>query len=114
MVAKDESGGYDCSFAFTDIVYRRVLNIDYSTLEDDLVSGTLQQNLRDELERGFREMHERGEPLPPPSYYASRISEIIYSNAEREISNEMAFDLYQEVLLACEHARAAVLGEEKP
>lgn len=91
-----------------------MLNIDYSTLEGDLVSGTLQQKLRDELERGFRQMHDGGEPLPPASHYASRISEIIYSNAEREISKEMAFDLYQEVLLACEHARAAVLGEEPP
>ena len=89
-----------------------MLNIDYGALEKDLAAGTLQQKLREELERGFREMHERGEALPPPSYYASRISEIIYTNAERELSKEMAFDLYQAVLLACEHTRAAVLGEE--
>lgn len=112
MVAKDESGGYVCSFAFTDIVYRRVLNIDYGTIEEDLGNGALQQRLRQELERGFREIHERGEPLPVPSHYASRIAEIIYANSEREIPKEMAFDLYQEVLLACEQARAAVLGEE--
>lgn len=112
MVAKDESGGYACNLAFTDIVYRPVLNIDYGSLEEDLENGVLQQKLREELERGFRELHESGEPLPLPSYYASRIAEIIYSNAEREIPPGMAFDLYQEVLLACEHARAAVLGEE--
>ena len=89
-----------------------MLNLDYETLETDLESGALQRRLCDELEGGFRQMHERGDPLPVPSHYASRIAEIIYANAGRQIPSGIAFDLYQEVLLACEHARAAVLGEE--
>jgi hypothetical protein len=88
------------------------MNIDYDTLESDLGTGVLQQALRQELEAGFRLLRDAGEPLPLPSHYASRITEIIYANAGREIPQEVAFDLYQEVLLACETARAAVLGEE--
>jgi hypothetical protein len=90
------------------------MNIDYANLERDIVEGTLAQRLEEELTRGFREMHERGEPLPPPSYYASRIAEIIYAAAERPLDQEASFNLYQEVLLACEKARAGVLGEELP
>jgi hypothetical protein len=88
------------------------MNIDYDTLETDIGSGVLQQKLREELEVGFRLMRDAGDPLPLPSHYASRIAEIIYANAGREIPQEVAFDLYQEILLACEQARAAVLGEE--
>jgi hypothetical protein len=90
------------------------MNIDYANLERDITDGTLEQRLEEELARGFHEMHERGERLPPASYYASRIAEIIYDAAERPLDQEAAFNLYQEVLMACEKARAAVLGEELP
>jgi len=56
-------------------------------------------------------MHEEGDAVPPASYYASKITEIIHSNAAQEMSKDMAYYLYQEVLLACEEARANVLGK---
>ena len=86
------------------------MNIDYATLEQDMESGELQRKLAVELTVGFRLMHEAGDPLPPASYYATKIAEIIHANAEREISKDMAYYLYQEVLLACEEARGNVLG----
>ena len=89
---------------------RTRMNIDYSTLEQDMESGELQRNLAQELTIGFRLMQEAGDPLPPASYYATKIAEIIHANAECEISKDMAYYLYQEVLLACEEARASVLG----
>jgi len=93
------------------IPLRSPVNIDYATLEQDIESGELQRKLALELTIGFRAMHEAGDPLPSASYFATKIAEIIDANTEREISKDMAYYLYQEVLLACEEARGAVLGK---
>lgn len=90
--------------------FRRPMNIDYATLEQDVESGQLRTRLAEELTVGFRLMHDAGDALPPASYYATKIAEIIHANAETEISKDLAYYIYQEVLLACEEARANVLG----
>ena len=89
-----------------------MIEIDYSTLEAELESGTFRQRLEDELTDGFRVIHAGGERLPPASYYASQIAEIVNRGADAPLGDELAFYVYQEVLLAVERARAAVLGEE--
>jgi hypothetical protein len=61
---------------------------------------------------GFRVIHQTGQRLPMSSHYASQIAEIINSGLTVPLTTEAAFDLYQEVLSACERARTEVLGEE--
>jgi hypothetical protein len=85
------------------------MNVDYANLERDLADGSFRRQLEEELAFGFRQLHEAGERLPPPSYYAAQIAEIV--NRDAALSPELKYDLYQEILLACEGARAAVLGE---
>jgi len=85
------------------------MNIDYSTLEDDLESGTFRQRLEEELAHGFRQIHQTGERLPTASHYAAQIAEIV--NRDVELDADTKYNLYQEVLLAVESARASVLGE---
>lgn len=85
------------------------MNIDYTNLESDLESGVFRQHLEEELTRGFRQIHEFGERLPTASHYAAQIAEIV--NRDVELSAETKFYLYQEILLAVEAARIAVLGE---
>lgn len=87
------------------------MNIDYATLPADVESGALRERLQQELLAGFRQIHESGERLPTASHYASQIAEIIHRDADPPISDGLAFELYQEILEACEKARAAVLGE---
>lgn len=87
------------------------MNIDYANLERDLETGLFRQSLAEELQSGFRQIYASGERLPLASHYASQIAEIVNRAAERPLSSEMAFYLYQEVLSAVESARAAVLGE---
>ncbi len=89
-----------------------MIDIDYSSIVEDVESGALRQKLTEQLTAGFQALHDDGDPLPPASYFASKISEIIYANSEQEIDKTTAYDLYQEILLACEDARKAVLGEE--
>lgn len=86
------------------------MNIDYQNLERDVAEGTFRQHLEEELTFGFRQIHEAGERLPLASYYATQIAEIV--NRDQEFSAELKYELYQEILLACERARAAVLGEK--
>lgn len=86
------------------------MNIDYASLEQDVENGLFRQRLEEELTVGFRQLHLSGERLPLASYYASQIAEIV--NRDVELSEELKYNLYQEILAACEHARAAVLGEE--
>ena len=86
------------------------MNIDYSTIEQDVLEGTFRQKLEEELTAGFRHLHESGERLPLPSYYASQIAEIV--NRDVDLPDNVKYELYQEILLACERARAAVLGEQ--
>ncbi len=85
------------------------MNINYATLEQDLLDGTFRRDLQEELTVGFRQIQMDGERLPVASHYASQIAEII--NREAELSDPMKFELYQEVLEACEGARTTVLGE---
>ncbi len=86
------------------------MNIDYATLEQDLINGAFCQRLEEELILGFRQIQASGDRLPPASHYASQIAEIV--NREAELSPDMQYNLYQEILLACERARASALGEE--
>ena len=85
------------------------MNIDYTTLEEDVDTGTFRQRLENELTAGFRDIHEKGERLPPASYLAAQIAEIV--NRDAELSADLKYNLYQEILMACEGARVAVLGE---
>ena len=86
------------------------MNIDYERLEQDVEDGTFRQRLEEELTLGFRQLADAGERLPPASYYAAQIAEIV--NRGAELSEELKYYLYQEILLACETARAAILGEK--
>lgn len=86
------------------------MNIDASTLEQELEDGTLRARLESELTPGFQQIHESGERLPPASYFATQIAEIM--NRDVALSADTRYNLYQEILLAVENARAAVLGEE--
>jgi hypothetical protein len=86
------------------------MNIDYDNLENDLVDGAFRQRLQEELTFGFRQIHLSGERLPLASHYASQIAEIV--NRDVELNDELKYNLYQEILLAVEGARAAVLGEK--
>jgi hypothetical protein len=88
------------------------MNIDYTTIEQDVLDGTFRQKLQDELTSGYRQIHESGERVPPASYLATQIAEIV--NRDADLNAEMKYELYQEILAACEHARAEVLGEELP
>lgn len=85
------------------------MNIDYSTLEQDVYDGAFRQRLEDELTLGFRQMHDTGERLPLASYYASQIAEIV--NRDVQLAPDLKYNLYQEILLAVEAARVNVLGE---
>ncbi|HUR79348.1 MAG TPA: hypothetical protein VM733_01185 [Thermoanaerobaculia bacterium] len=86
------------------------MNIDYANLEQDVENGIFGQRLEEELTVGFRAIHEQGERLPPASYLAAQIAEIV--NRDAELSPDLKYNLYQEILAACEKARATVLGEE--
>jgi hypothetical protein len=85
------------------------MNIDYQNLETDILDGTFRQKLEEELTFGFRQIHQTGERLPLASHYASQIAEIV--NKDVELSAELKYELYQEILAAVDKARAAVLGE---
>ncbi|HEY4641673.1 MAG TPA: hypothetical protein VII75_10040 [Thermoanaerobaculia bacterium] len=87
------------------------MNIDYANLEENIVDGTFRVNLQFELVDGFRDILDSGERLPTSSHYASQIAEIVNRNAQPPLNAEMAFNLYQEILLAVEGARASVLDE---
>ena len=89
------------------------MNVDYTSLEKDVHDGTFRQELETELAVGFRQIRESGERLPLPSHYASQIAEIVSNNAPEPLPPELAFNVYQEILSACEAARAAVLGESE-
>lgn len=87
------------------------MNIDYANLEPDLVDGTFRQKLEDELTTGFRAIQASGERLPTASHLASQMAEIVSRNAPAPLDGELAYNVYQEILAACETARATVLGE---
>jgi len=87
------------------------MNVDYVNLDRDLENGTFRTRLELELIEGFRAIHESGERLPTASHYASQIAEIVSHGVAEPLRPEMAFYLYQEILMAVEAARALVLGE---
>jgi hypothetical protein len=87
------------------------VTFDYATLPADVESGAFRTRLQDELTIGFRQIHESGERLPTASHYAAQIAEIVSRNAEAPLGAELAFEVYQEILTACEQARDAVIGE---
>ncbi|HVT45068.1 MAG TPA: hypothetical protein VMT00_11800 [Thermoanaerobaculia bacterium] len=87
------------------------MDIDEATIIAEVNEGTLHVRLEAELIEGFEQMARDGEPLPVPSHYASRIAEILHRSLVEPLPPTIAFDLYQEVLIACERARASVLGE---
>ena len=88
------------------------MNVDYENLARDLESGFFRESLHEELLLGFRQIHASGERLPPPSHYASQIAEIVNRGAPAPLGEETKYELYQEILSACESARAEVVGEE--
>ncbi|MBV8543533.1 MAG: hypothetical protein JO093_19010 [Acidobacteria bacterium] len=88
------------------------MNVDYESLEGDVASGLFRESLREELLFGFRQIHNSGERLPLASYYAAQIADIVNRGAAEPLNKDLAFNLYQEILLAVETARAEVLGEE--
>lgn len=87
------------------------MEIDYPNLERDVAEGRLRETLKRELIEGFQKMRRDGERLPPPSYYATKITEVIHGGTERAIDDTLAYDLYQEVLLACEEAYEEVASD---
>lgn len=87
------------------------MNVDYAKLEKEVFDGTFRQELENELKVGFRMIRDTGERLPLASHYASQIAEIVSRNAPEPLTPELAFNVYQEILSACETARATVLGE---
>jgi hypothetical protein len=88
------------------------MNVDYKSLESDVANGLFRESLREELLFGFRQIHNSGERLPLASYYAAQIADIVNRGAAEPLDKDLAFHLYQEILLAVETARAEVLGEE--
>jgi hypothetical protein len=89
------------------------MDIDFDRLSANVEAGTLRIELERELEAGFREMVKRGEAIPPPSYLATKIAEIVHRTAEDggSLDDELAYNLYQEILSACENAKETVMGE---
>ena len=87
------------------------MNVDYSNLERDILDGTFRRTLEEELIVGFRVIKLEGDRLPLASHYASQIAEIVSRNAPASLSSETAYQVYQEILEACEYARSVVLGE---
>lgn len=87
------------------------MTIDYDTLAADVASGAFRDRLQQELELGFRQIQETGERLPTPSHYASQIAAIIDRNAATPLDSALAFEVYQEILEACERAAKSILSE---
>lgn len=88
-----------------------MIDIDYGSLHGNLDDGTFRQRLEEALTEGFRSIHASGERLPTASHFAARIAEIVNGSASEPLAKGTAFELYQEILRACERARAAVLEE---
>ena len=87
------------------------MNINPATLEEDLITGLFRETLREQLAGGFRQIQQGGDRLPTASHYAAQIAEIVSNAAGEPLSADLAFHLYQEILLAVEAARADVLGD---
>jgi hypothetical protein len=89
------------------------VNVDYENLERDVASGLFRESLKEELLFGFRQIQQTGERLPTASHYAAQIAEIVNRGADEPVGADLAFHLYQEILIAVEEARNTVMGEER-
>ncbi|MBW3670223.1 MAG: hypothetical protein KY432_00975 [Acidobacteria bacterium] len=88
------------------------MKIDYERLQQSVEAGTLRIELEQELETGFREMAARGERIPPASYIATKIAEIVDQGTDEGLGKDLAFSIYQEISSACENARERVVEDE--
>lgn len=86
------------------------MNVDYENLDRDLENGMFRQQLEEELIVGFRQIHLAGERLPTASHYAAQIATIV--NDGGPVSKDAKYYVYQEILAACEAARATVLAQD--
>lgn len=89
-----------------------MINIDYQNLPEELGSGVFRNRLKEALIQGFQELVDDGERLPPVSYYAAKMAEIVNAGSPIPLEKEFAFNLFQEISIACEEARNEVLGED--
>lgn len=89
------------------------MDIPYGSLPTELESGSLRQTLEAELTQQFERMRDAGEPVGPASYYATKIAEILEKNSEQPLDSRQAFDLYQDVSIACENAQRNVFGADE-
>ena len=89
------------------------MDIPYGTLPQQIEEGTLRQRLEGELTVQFEEMKQSGEPVGPSSWYATKIAEILEKNSEQPLDSKQAFNLYQEVAIACENAQRNVFGADE-
>lgn len=83
-----------------------MIEIDYDKLPEEVESGVFRARLEAELSSGFEAIKEKGDRLPPASYYATKIAEIV--NEGGDVPESLRFQLYQEIVTACENARVNV------
>lgn len=89
------------------------MDIPYGTLPRQIEEGTLRKQLETELTAQFERMRQDGHPVAPSSWYATKIAEILEKNSEQPLDKRKAFDLYQEVAIACENAQRNVFGADE-
>jgi hypothetical protein len=89
------------------------MEIPFGSIAAEVESGELRIRLEKELTEQFQKMADDGETLPPSSYMAARIAEVLDRQSEQELTRETSFALYQEVALACENALRNVMGEDE-
>ncbi|HXI13316.1 MAG TPA: hypothetical protein VNM92_11850 [Thermoanaerobaculia bacterium] len=86
------------------------MDIDYQSLGHELTDGTFESRLERELTEGFRLLADAGNPLPLPSYYATKIAEIIHAGLPVALTKDAEWELYQSIVAACEKAWENVTG----
>ncbi len=90
-----------------------MIDVDYERLSEEVASGEFRERLRRELVLGLEQTGEQGKTHPPATYYATKIAEIIDRGAEDPIDPDLSFEIYQEILLACQEAWELVDREEE-
>ena len=96
-----------------DPVLAALMDIPYGRLAEQIDSGDLRRTLQAELIEQFEKLRESGEAVQPSSWYASKIAEILDSQSEQPLDQKHAFELYQEVAIACENAQREVFGADE-
>jgi len=89
-----------------------MIDIDYETLAVEVESGEFRRKLEQELRDGFEQMVRNGVMLPPASFYATKIAEIVARGADEPIIPSLSFEIYQEIHVACEAACKSAAGED--